>query len=304
MMNRFLKILIVVLFIGISYIGLSDVIVTYKSGECKVDLYGSSKWKDLSLNMKLNEKSVIKTGHDGEVEIKVDGEAIIVGGDTRVNIKNIIQNLQERKKLAWFSKLSPVLRTIVGEKSERVKTAFMGVRAIPEGEGELDWMGELEEEDPVSRFENGKELYNEGSYVKAINIFKDVIDTEELSPIREEVAFYLGSSMFNNMQYEESLGYLDESMKDKNAYFYEVALLNASFAYYFMKNYPGAIESFKIYTKEFNEGDFKPYALLMLGKSHKALGEKEKAKSYFHDIEASYMDTEVYSDALNEMQGL
>ncbi len=108
--------------------------------------------------------------------------------------------------------------------------------------------------------------------------------------------------MFNNMQYEGSVYYLEESLKDKEAYYYEIALLNVSFANYFLKDYPKAIEGFKKYTVEFSNGEFEPHVLLMLGKSHKAVGEAEKAKSYFGEIVNKYKDTEVYTDAVNEMK--
>ena len=66
----------------------------------------------------------------------------------------------------------------------------------------------------------------------------------------------------------------------------------------------GAIEGFNTYAEEFNEGDFRPHALLMLVKSHKALGETEKARSYFGEIEKKYRNTEIYSDAADEMKTL
>ncbi len=303
-MIKISKFLFVILFLGVFSTGLSDIIVTYKSGECRVDLYGNGKWKDVSVNMNLNESSVIKTGDDGEVEIEIDGDRVAIGRDVKVSIGSIVENLRERKKLAWFSKLPSVFRSLVEARSKQKEPTIMGVRGVMEDEGELGWMDYMEEEGPSSRFQNGKEFYNEASYVKAINILKDIIDAEELSLVREEVAFYLGASMFSNMQYKESLRYLLESMKDKNAYYYEVALINTSFAHYFVKDYRGAIDSFETYSQEFSEGNFKPYALLMLGKSHKVIGEKEKAKKYFREIEAGYRDTEVYSDAVNEMRGL
>ncbi len=301
-MRKLLVVIFVIIFLSISTSVLSDIIIIYKSGECNVDLYGTGKWKDAEIDMELNEGSVIKTGTDGEIEIEMDGEMVAIGKDTKVSISKIMVNLKEKKKLSWFSKLPSVFKNLVREKADRAQVTLMGVRGEADDEGDMDWMGELEEEDPISMYKSAVDLYEEGEYAEAINIFKNIIDSEDVSHIREEIAYYLGSSMFNNMQYEESVYYLEESLQDKEAYYYEIALLNVSFANYFLKDYPKAIKGFKRYTVEFANGGFEPHVLLMLGKSHKAVGEDEKAKSYFNEIVTLHGNTEVHADAVDEMK--
>ncbi len=303
-MNKFLIFIFIILFVSISSFGISDIVITYKSGACMVDVKGNGKWIKAQVDMKLNTKSVIKTGKDGEIEVDINGERISIGKDTIVGVNYIMENVQEKKKMTWFSKLSNILNTVVKAEIKHAKTALMGLRGKIEDEEEIGWMGDLEEEDLYSRFKNGMELYEEQDYVQAINIFKDIIDEEELSSMRGEIAFYLGSSLFNNVQYKEALPYLQESIKNKKAYYYEVALINYSFSHYLSKNYSRAIDGFKTYIEEFREGQLEPYVLLMLGKSHKALGEKGEAKRYFAEIEKKYKDTEVYYDANQEMREL
>jgi TolA-binding protein len=302
---RFLLILILLLlFMCISAAAFPDVVVMFSSGDCTIDLRGNGKWEQAAVGLKLSQSSTIRTGHDGELELEIDGERVSVGRDTEVRVKSLLSRLGDRKKLAWFSGLSPVIKNLIGARSKHTDTALMGVRGVAEEEEELDWMGEIEEEEPTALFENGKQMYKEGEYGKAINIFKDIISDETVDSMQHEVVFYLGSSMFHTMQYEESLSYLEECMERKDAYYYEVALLHSSFAHYFSRDYRGAIDGFASYARDFSEGTFAPYALLMLGKSHKALGEPDQAKRYFLKIGTAYKNTEVYTDAMNELQDL
>jgi TolA-binding protein len=303
--HRFLLLLILLLlFMVISSTASPDVVVMFSTGDCRIDLRGNGRWKTAMVSMKLSDGSTVRTGHDGELELEIDGERVCVGRDTVVSVKSLLSRLGDRKKLAWFSGLSPVIKNLIGARSKHSETALMGVRGVAEEEEELDWMGEIEEDEPTALFENGKQMYKEGEYGKAINIFKDIITDKMVDPIRHEVVFYLGSSMFHTMQYEECLSYLEESMERKDAYYYEVALLHSSFAHYFSRDYRGAIDGFDSYARDFSEGTFAPYALLMLGKSHKALGEPDQAKRYFLRIGTVYKNTEVYTDAMNELQDL
>ena len=144
----------------------------------------------------------------------------------------------------------------------------------------------------------------EGKYSKAFTIFKELIEDDRLYYLQEEIAFYLGSTMFNRLQYKESLPYLVMSINDSETYYYEHALMTLSFAHFFVMDYRNAILSFNTYLNDFSNGDFIPIAILMLGKSHKAVGENQKALGYFSDIENNYRDSEVYSYAVNEMREL
>jgi TolA-binding protein len=303
-MRKITVLICLLLFIGVTLAALPDMLVLYSSGDCTVDLKGNGRWKAASVDMKLFQSSIVRTGHDGELELEIDGERVSIGRDTQTGISALMDKLGDRKKLAWLSNLSPVIKNLIGARSKHSETALMGVRGVAEEEEELDWMGELEEDDPAMLFENGKEHYKEGDYGKAINVLKDIIADTTVDPIRHEVAFYLGSSMFHSMQYEESISYLKESMERRDAYYYEVALLHASFAHYFTRDFEGAVDGFGSYTTEFGDGTFAPYAFLMLGKSHKALGEREQAKRCFQKIQTAYRNTEVYSDAVSELGGL
>ena len=77
-----------------------------------------------------------------------------------------------------------------------------------------------------------------------------------------------------------------------------------SLSCYFSGEYDNAIDGFKIYAKEYEEREIKPYVLFLIGKSYKALGDRESAKVYFTEIMNSYKNTDVYYDAVNEFRNL
>ncbi len=296
------------LFISVSAAGWSEITVTYISGESSIDMLGNGKWQETALDMELKEDSIIKTEKEAVLEIDIDGEQVAVGENTTIKISEIRANLTEKKNMGWLSNIQSVFSKKIREGEDQTRSALAGVRGAIEDEGELTWVDDLEdfeEEDvPETLFEEGKELYAEGKYSQAFTIFKASIEDEKLAYLQEEIAFYLGSTMFNRLQYKGSLPYFEMSINDKNAYYYEQALMTLSFARFFVKDYRNAIVSFNTYIDDCSEGDFVPHALLMLGKSHKALGENSKARGYFSDIENNYKNSEVYNNAVNEMREL
>ena len=307
-MKAILTSLLTVLFISVSTAGLSEITVTYISGKSSIDMLGNGKWQETALDMELKEDSIIKTEREAVFEIDIDGEQIAVGENTTIKISEIRANLKEKKKMGWLSNMQSVFSKKIKEGDDQTQSTLAGVRGAMEDEGELTWVDDLEdfeeEEAPETLFNEGKELYMEGKYSQAFTIFKDSIEDERLTYLQEEIAFYLGSTMFTRLQYKGSLPYLEMSINDNKAYYYEHALMTLSFARFFVKDYQNAIVSFNAYLDDFNDGGFVPHALLMLGKSHKALGENNKARGYFSDIENKYKDSEVYNNAVNEMIGL
>jgi tetratricopeptide (TPR) repeat protein len=282
----------------------ADIVVDYKSGECTVDLDGKGEWREAILEMRLSENSIIKTGKSGTLEIMVAGERVAIGSETTIRVSSIVENLNARDEMTWFQKLSDRFSSMMGSKDGITETKTGGVRGALEGEEEITWMGDMGEEDAGSELELGKEQYESGNYGEAISIFKKLIQGDKSSFLHGELAFYLGASLFNSVQYDEALPYLKESIRDRSAYYRESALMYYSFSCFFTGQYDKAIDGFITYREEFEDGELIPYAILMLGKSYKAVGNSHRSVAYFREIEEKYSDSEVYLDAVSELQGL
>jgi len=302
-MNKILFFVLTILFVSSTLLGFSDIFITYKSGECKVDIEGNGEWIEAAIDMELYSSSVIKTGPDGELEIEVDEETVSIGRNSIMELNDLLERVGEKKKTGWLKNISKYAKSIGKGDETYASTALAGVRGDDTGGEELEWFEDIEE-GVIKEYQTGKKHFEEGNYTKAIQVFTDIIDTEETVSFRDEVAFYLGVSLFNNLRYAEALPYLNESIANKRTYFYELALIHYSITNYFLKNYTRAIEGFNTYTEGFAEGYLKPYAVFMLGKCYKAVGKKEEARGYFTEVKEKYKDTDVYYDALTELRAL
>jgi tetratricopeptide (TPR) repeat protein len=302
-MKRAAYILAVIMMFSLFQISYAEISISFKSGECAVDLYGDGNWENAFLNMKLYRGSVIKTEADGKVEIEIDGENIAIGSSTTMSINYIIDNLGKREKVGWFQKITGLFHSMIGATGEDSEMVTLGTRGDLEADEEIDWMGDFEEEDIIAQVKTGKEYYAQGKYADAINVFRELVYNEDTADMRGEVAYYLGSSLFHSVQYEEALPHLRESIRDKSGYYREAALMQYSFACFFTVQYEKAIDGYIAYIEEFEEGELKPYALLMIGKSYKATGNNESALIYFNEIKEMYEEPiDVYLDAVNELR--
>jgi tetratricopeptide (TPR) repeat protein len=280
----------------------ADMAVSYTSGDCTVDVDGTGTWVTASMSMELKEESLLRTGKDGRMEIEVHGEAVAIGSETIVSLRTFLENMESRDRLVWFDGFIERLCRMFSGAEQGLETASFGVRGDPVEGDELAWMDDSA--DLERDVEKGKEHFEQGEYGEAIGIFRLLIRDERYSSFHDQIAYYLGASLFNSLQYEEALIHLGESMGDREAYFHEAALIYYALACYLTGEYQRATDGFITFLEEFEEGELAPYAILMLGKSYKAAGDAERALSAFRDIEQHYEGTEVYDDAVAELRGL
>jgi TolA-binding protein len=303
-MKKTISILFSILFILILEIGYSDIFITYLSGECTVDLEGKGQWEKPSIDMELFETSAIRTGQDGAIELLIDDNIVSFSENNTVIMEDVLAKIGERKKIGWLKSVTKYAKNMGRGDETYAKTALAGIRGTKSNEDELEWFENIDEEDPNERFQEGRSLFNEGQYTKAIPLFTELIADVTPGTFHSEIAYYLGVSLFHNLRYQETLYYLNESLTQKDAYYYELALLYSSLAHYFLKDYNGAIEGLDLYKSQFSGGDLLPFAIFMLGKSHREIGERERAMTYFMEIKDNYSTSEVYVDALAEIESL
>lgn len=302
------KVLLCLFFIG-CLVGASnvfpDVLIIYIEGNPIVDLSGTGKWIAAQLNMQLNMESIVNTGNRGTVEVEVDGEKVVIGKERIIHLNDIYEKVKQKQDIIWFSNLKQILKTVTGKDMGEKSAISLGIRgAQEEEEKDIFWMGDVEEESKIENLQMGIDLYKEEQYGQAINLFKDLINDEEYLFIRGEVSFYLGASLFYNVQYKEALIYLEECLLEKGAYYYEPGLFHYAFSQYLLGRFSESIEGFERYLKEFGNGSSRPYVLFMLGKSYISIGDREAARKYLIEIQDSYRESTVYADAVDELKEL
>jgi TolA-binding protein len=282
--------------------GLSDVIIVYKSGECSVDVSGNGNWREAVINMELDSQSIIRTGIDGVVELDMNGELISIGSNRLKSVGDLSGKVKEKKKVGWLKGLKRYTKTIGSGDDKYTETALAGVRGAPSSEEELEWFDESDFDISMDEsYQQGLSYFANGEYSRAISLLNEVIEDQGIDAYEGGAAFHLGLSLFNVMRFEEAVPYLKASTSSVNSELFNVALMHLSVSHYFLKNYPEAIEGLTAITGETVEGELKPYALLMLGKCLKEVGERERAEGYFLQVRNDYQGTELSEAAVQEL---
>ncbi len=292
------------LFMTAALFGCADTVVVYKSGDCTVDIDGSGHWSHAALDMLLNEKSVVKTGANGILELSMDGESVVVTANTTAAVRSLMERVRAKNRITWFGGLTDAFHSMIGGRGSGSDRMVLGVRGAEQDEGGVDWIEDMETSELMEQYDRGVDLYNNGKWGESIATFSGLVDKECMADMKDEASFYLGSALFNNLQYEEALPYLAQSVGDPDAFYREAALVHYSFALFFTENYRESAHMSTLYMNEYTHGELAPYALLIAGKSYKSLGNRAEAKKYFTRIINEYKHTGVYQDAVEELTGM
>lgn len=280
---------------------MADIIIVYVSGPCKIDKYGNDNWVSANNYIQLLEKSIIKTGEGGTIEIEINGQTIAIGENTTVSLNYIMTNMGKKKKLRWFKSFS----SLFGKKGTG-NTALLGVRgAKSEGrEEEMDWIeDESEFEGSATKLDNAIALYSEKKYADAIQILEELLKNKPFTERRGEASFYLGSCYFEGLQYDKAAKYFADYVKNnEGAPYYEEALIKYAFSEYFQENYKEAISEFRNYAEKFKNSETTPFVLLMIGKSYKEMGQNDNARRYMNKVMNMYKGSEASAEAAAELK--
>jgi len=304
-LKKVIGVVLVIVFSSISVYGASGIFIVYTVGQNEVDISGNGHWQRAKINMKLRESSIVRTGVDGGIEIDINGQRIAIGKSSTIEVWYLIKHIQKNSKAEWLSKVLSIIESMVGFDSGPTKAVLLGTRGKTEDELEMEWAMEEEEQDFRTKFFGGKKYYSNKEYLKAINLFKDLIDESTELDMRGEVEFFLGLSLFNNFQYEGARYYLGKSIEEEGAFYYKAALINYALVCFFLNDYREVSKSLEVYLEKYGAiEELAPYVYLILGKSYKALGRKVEASKYFTRIEREYRGTEVYYEAMKEKERL
>jgi len=284
----------------------SDVVILYRSGKCTVDLQGNGDWEKALIDMQLMDRSLIRTGKNSSLELDVNGDVISIGSNKTVMIKDLFGTVQTRKKQKWLKGLKKYTMNIGGKGSGQSDTALAGVRGALADEDELEWFDEEDEggADLASAYQQGMDLFDNGEFTRAIDTFGNVMDTHGEDALDGAVAIHMGIALFNVMRFDEAVGYLQAGITHSGSEFYDLALIHLALSQYFIHDYNNSIEGLTAFLQKSSSEQLKPYALFMLGKNYKELGNKNEAKRYFSEVNRRYSDSELAQEAGQEMEGL
>jgi TolA-binding protein len=315
-MRRFLPVVFTAFLLLMFSAGFSDMLIVYSSGDCSVDLMADGGWRKAEVDMELQMQSVVRTGHDGVVEMDLNGELISIGENRSTSVGELLGKVEQRNKVGFLRGLKKYTRQIGAGDEEYTEMALAGVRGSAQDEAELEWFDESDFEDDEQTqtqtqnqnledgYLRGVALYNGGEYTAAIEAFDDLIDVYGTDALGGAVSYHLGLSHFHVMRFGEAAKYLEASIEEPDRPFFDVALIHLSVSQYFLHDYNRAIEGFVIFTEEDEDVELRPYALLMLGKCYREQGDSDEAARYFSLVRSDYRGTEFSESADEELASL
>jgi TolA-binding protein len=307
-MRLMMPLVVVSLFLCSAFFALSDITIVYTSGDCSVDSTGLGAWKDADVDMALSEQSLLKTGSDGSMEIEMNGELISIGANRSTSVGELLGKVDRKRKIGFLGGLKKYARQMGSGGDEYTEMALAGVRGASQTEEELEWFDEddfaSENADLERRYRRGLDHFDLGEYTAAIEVFSGIIEEGGDHLFNGELAYHLGLALFNVMRFDEAARYLESCLEVEGMPFYGVALMHLSVSRYFMREYPEAIEGFTYFEEGKGDGDLRPYALLMLGKCYREMGERDRASGYFTVVRNEYRGTEFSDTADEELQSL
>ncbi len=212
-MKTKLPLLVLFMLIGASVFYAQTAIgtVSFLLGESEYALDGSTDWKKLKIDDKIQSDWILKTASESELEITWDnGETSSIGANTTIKVLELIKDLKVETE--WLDRVKNKLSLLLSSTDDNKVQGVAGVRREAAKEVEQDsiyWM-QLKEAD----FNEGYEAFRNNDFEKSIKIFEEVVKQSPLSK-RAEIARACLITMYKEKGDEKlALKHLNSFMKD------------------------------------------------------------------------------------------
>jgi tetratricopeptide (TPR) repeat protein len=268
-----------------------DIEIEYLDGY--LDVEDGGEWYELLIGDVITDADTIRLDEDSVAELMIPGNKLTLTKPGVYVVADLIKASGENRSLGIASVIGSKIRSIVQE-PQKSQTAVMGVRGS-KSDDKLEWMSG----DTAELLATGKDYLAEGEFADAIEVFEEAYDFADPSE-ETEVLFYLGFSNAMMGQLRFAVEALESVEPDPSAEFFvdlvllKGQLLTETFAY------EEAIDWLKTYTPDIKDSSATQMSYLLLGVSHKGLGNNTQARSSLE--EAIKIDSA--SDAGVAAQGL
>jgi len=294
-MKKPLFILLFVAVVFVSPIFGVDVTVEYLDGY--LDINDGGEWFELYIGEIITDSDTIRLDENSVAELSVSGNKLTLTKPGTYVISDLLKASGESRSLGIASVIGAKIRTIVQE-PKQAQTAVMGVRGA-KADDELEWMSG----DTAELLETGKDHLAEGEFGEAVEVFEEAYDFADPSE-ETEVLFYLGFTNALMGQLRLAVEALEFVEPDPTAEFFvdlvllKGQLLTETFAY------EEAITWLEMHSSDIDDMAATQMSQLLVGVSHKGLGNNAKAKQALNEavaIDASSDAGAAAQSLLNEL---
>jgi tetratricopeptide (TPR) repeat protein len=268
-----------------------DIEIEYLDGY--LDIQDGGEWYELYIGDVISDADTIRLDDDSVAELAISGNKLTLTKPGVYVVAELIKASGESRSFGIASVIGSKIRSIVQE-PKQAHTAVMGVRGS-KSDDKLEWMSG----DTAELLETGKDRLAEGEFADALEVFEEAYDFADPSE-ETEVLFYMGftNAMMGQLRFAvEALEFVEP---DPDAEFFvdlvllKGQLLTETFAY------DEAIDWLETYTPDMEDSSATQMSYLLLGVSHKGLGNNSDAKSSLEEA----IKIDAASDAGVAAQGL
>jgi len=171
-----------------------DLSVDYLDGY--LEIQDGNNWNPIDIGDVVSENDIIRLSERGYAELIFQDIKITLDNDGVYEVVTLLNQVVKADK--WGIKGSSFAKLFRDDKVNSGQAAVMGVRGDPQDEEEITWV-----DDDIEFLEEGKTLYYDGEFDKALSILNE--GAEWFGSNYEEILFYRAlceyeSGMFKNMR--------------------------------------------------------------------------------------------------------
>lgn len=274
-------------------------IVESFSGIVTIDAFGTGKYIAVITGDVLYTASVLKTGPDGRVSIDLQGTKREIPPGARIRIADIVSTGVKRGGLSWFAAVGRILRSFTaateGQESDRV----LGSRAGNAGQDEpIDW--EQEATDAALALPQALKDIAAGSYNAALAKLSAAEGPADPA-LSWELLFWKGFCYFQTEDYGDALTNLSAARSLEGASKTAISkpanhatmLFQLGSSYFLLGQEGASIPVLDTYLAENPDGQYAPYATILLARALAATGDTRRARIVAADGAARYKGTDL-----------
>ena len=278
------------------------------SGTVTIDAFGKGAFIAVVKGDVLYSSSVLNTGAAGRSRIELNGQVLEIPPGATVKISDLVSTSAKKGGLGWFAAVGKMLKSFSAATQQNDTERVLGSRAAEigqEGAGETEW--EVEETDAVTILPDARKSIEAGSYSSALEKLAKA-EAPADPAVSWDLSFWKGYCYYQVEDYGDAGANLAAayalSRSSKTVLGSPgnrgTLLFQLGSSYFLLGREKDAGPVLDTYLDENPDGQYAPYATLLLARSLAAAGDTYRARSIAADAVKKYKG----SDLENEFASL
>jgi tetratricopeptide (TPR) repeat protein len=272
------------------------------SGTVTIDAFGKGAFIAVVKGDVLYALSVLRTGAPGRARIELNGQILEIPPVATVKISDLISAGGRKGGLGWFAAVGKMLKSFSAASRENDTDRVLGSRAENKSQAEEpEW--EVEETDPLTILPDARKSIESGSYSSALEKLARA-ETPSNPSVSWDLSFWKGYCYYQLEDFGDAAAHLAAayalSRSSKTATGSpgnrETLLFQLGSSYYLLGREKDAVPVLDAYRAENLDGQYAPYADLLLARSLASAGEAGRSRSIAADAVKKYKGSDLESE--------